>query len=62
MESTLLIENAALRLGVSRRTVYYWIRDGKLLTVRRGISQRVTLESVEKALTEAMPMGGAYSS
>ena len=41
------IDHAAELLGVSRRTVYNRIRDGRLHTVRTlGGSQRVTLESV----------------
>jgi excisionase family DNA binding protein len=41
------IEQAAGLLGVSRRTVYYRIRDGRLRTIRTlGGSQRVLLESV----------------
>ncbi len=42
------IDHAAVLLGVSRRTVYYRIRDGRLRTVRTlGGSQRVVLESLE---------------
>src|SRR5207248_2379140 len=41
------VDEAATLLGVSRRTVYYRIRDGKLRTVRTRGSQRVLLESVE---------------
>jgi len=42
------IEQAAALLGVSRRTVYYRIRDGRLRTIRTlGGSQRVLLDSVE---------------
>jgi len=33
MAQSLLIDQAAARLGVSRRTVYYWIREGRLRTV-----------------------------
>ena len=34
-------------LGISRRTVYYWIRDGRLRTIRTPMgSQRVLMESV----------------
>ena len=45
-ERSVLIEEAARRLGVSRRTVYYRIRDGLLQTIRtRGGSQRVLLSS-----------------
>ena len=43
------IEQAAQLLGVSRRTVYYRIRDGRLRTIRtRGGSQRVLMNSVEE--------------
>ena len=42
------IEQAAQLLGVSRRTVYYRIRDGRLRTIRSiGGSQRVLVDSVE---------------
>ena len=38
-------------LGVSRRTVYYRIREGRLRTIRTlGGSQRVLVESVDEAL------------
>ena len=41
------IDHAAQLLGVSRRTVYYRIREGRLRTVRTlGGSQRVLLESL----------------
>src|SRR5262245_36269827 len=41
------IDHAAELLGVSRRTIYNRIRDGRLQTVRTlGGSQRVTVESV----------------
>ena len=43
------IEQAAQILGVSRRTVYYRIRDGRLRTIRTlGGSQRVLLDSVDE--------------
>lgn len=43
------IEQAAQLLGVSRRTVYYRIRDGRLRTIRTlGGSQRVLTDSVEQ--------------
>jgi excisionase family DNA binding protein len=39
---------AAALLGVSRRTIYYRIREGRLLTIRTlGGSQRVLLDSVQ---------------
>ncbi len=48
---SVLIEDAAVLLGVSRRTVYYWIRDGRLETVRtHGGSQRVLMQSIARAL------------
>ncbi len=43
------IEQAAQLLAVSRRTVYYRIRDGRLRTIRTlGGSQRVLMDSVEE--------------
>jgi hypothetical protein len=47
-ERSFLIDDAARLLGVSRRTVYYRIRQGLLLTIRaRCGSQRVLLSSME---------------
>ena len=47
------IEQAAQLLGVSRRTVYYRIRDGRLRTIRTiGGSQRVLMDSVEEMRAE----------
>lgn len=44
------IDHAAELLGVSRRTVYNRIRDGRLLTIRTlGGSQRVLVESLAHA-------------
>jgi excisionase family DNA binding protein len=41
------IDQAAQLLGVSRRTVYYRIREGRLRTIRTlGASQRVLVDSV----------------
>ena len=46
------IEDAAQILRVSRRTIYYCIRDGRLQTIRTlGGSQRVLLESIEGMLS-----------
>ena len=56
---SLLIEDAALVLGVSRRTVYYRIREGRLETLRtRGGSQRVLLSSIERLLHEGRRVSG----
>ena len=42
------IDQAAQFMGVSRRTVYYRIREGRLRTVRTlGGSQRVLVESLQ---------------
>lgn len=42
------LDHAAEILGVSRRTIYNRIREGRLATVRTmGGSQRVLLDSVE---------------
>ena len=47
-EKSLLIDAAAQSLGVSRRTIYYRIREGRLQTVRaRCGSQRVLVASIE---------------
>jgi len=46
---SLLIDDAAVALGVSRRTVYYRIREGRLQTIRtRCGSQRVLVSSIEE--------------
>jgi len=46
------IDQAAGLIGVSRRTIYYRIREGRLLTVRTiGGSQRVLLSSLQAART-----------
>jgi len=51
MAQSLLLDQAAELLGVSRRTVYYRIRDGRLRTIRaRCGSQRVLVESIEELL------------
>jgi len=44
------LDHAAELLGVSRRTIYNRIRDGRLQTIRTaGGSQRVLLDSVSSA-------------
>jgi excisionase family DNA binding protein len=43
------IDQAAELLGVSRRTVYNRIREGRLMTIRTlGGSQRVLIESLAR--------------
>ena len=55
MPRSVLLEQAAELLGVSRRTVYYRIREGRLRTVRTmNGSQRVLLESIAELLSEEM--------
>jgi excisionase family DNA binding protein len=50
-DRSLLIDDAAVLLGVSRRTVYYRISQGHLETVRTRVgSQRVLLTSIERLL------------
>jgi excisionase family DNA binding protein len=50
---SLLIDQAAAFLGVSRRTIYYRIREGRLRTVRtRCGSQRVLLASLQEQVGE----------
>jgi excisionase family DNA binding protein len=56
------LEHAAQLLGVSRRTIYNRIRDGRLRTVRTlGGSQRVLLDSVHLVRSQAA-VGAARSS
>ena len=56
-ERSLLIDDAAQILRVSRRTVYYRIREGRLRTIRtRCGSQRVLLTSIEALLREEAAM------
>jgi excisionase family DNA binding protein len=51
------LDHAAELLGVSRRTIYNRIRDGRLQTIRTlGGSQRVLLGSVQDNLTDAMAL------
>jgi excisionase family DNA binding protein len=55
MPDSLLVDHAAQLLGVSRRTVYYRIREGRLRTMRtRCGSQRVLMESIVEYM-----LGGA---
>ena len=52
-DRSFLIEDAARLMGVSRRTVYYWIREGRVETIRaRGGSQRVLQSSIERLRRE----------
>jgi excisionase family DNA binding protein len=59
MARSVLLEKAAELLGVSRRTIYYRIRDGRLRTVRTvGGSQRVLVDSIEVLLRAEMEARG----
>ncbi len=49
------LDHAAQILGVSRRTVYNRIREGRLQTIRTlGGSQRVLLDSVQDVRTRTV--------
>ena len=51
------LDHAAGLLGVSRRTIYNRIRDGRLQTIRTlGGSQRVLLDSVHNHRSPAADM------
>jgi excisionase family DNA binding protein len=53
------IEQAAQLLGVSRRTVYNRIRDGKLQTIRTlGGSQRVLMTSLDEIRRPILMLAG----
>ena len=59
-ERSFLIDDAARLLGVSRRTVYYRIREGRLLTIRAKCgSQRVLLSSIEALMRGHQEAGTA---
>jgi excisionase family DNA binding protein len=47
MSASVSLLNAAAILGVTRRSVYSYIRAGRLRTVRVGLSQRVLAESLQ---------------
>ena len=50
---SLSIEQATQALRVSRRTLYYWIKRGRLQTVRTSMgSQRVLVASVKAGWME----------
>jgi len=54
------LDQACQILQVSRRTVYNWIRDGRLRTIRTlGGSQRVLVESVRQAAGRVQDAMGA---
>jgi len=58
LRSVFIMEAAAL-LGVSRRTVYYRIKAGRLMTVRTPCgSQRVLVESIQALLSAEAARSG----
>jgi excisionase family DNA binding protein len=60
MLRSVFVDDAAEMLRVSRRTVYYRIREGRLRTIRTlGGSQRVLLDSIEALLRESAGPGPA---
>jgi excisionase family DNA binding protein len=55
------LDHAAQLLGVSRRTIYNRIRDGRLQTIRtKGGSQRVLLDSVQVVRSHAADRPSSY--
>jgi excisionase family DNA binding protein len=60
---SLLIPDAAAALGVSRRTIYYRIQEGRLQTIRtRCGSQRVLMSSIEALRAEMLAEDGTSRS
>jgi excisionase family DNA binding protein len=54
---------AAVMLHVSIRTVYYWIREGRLRTIRTlNGSQRVLVDSIRESACGTSESRGAVSS
>ena len=63
MGRSVFVEGAAALLGVSRRTVYYRIREGRLRTFRtRCGSRRILIESIEALLREQAAKRAARAS
>jgi excisionase family DNA binding protein len=57
------LDHAAELLGVSRRTIYNRIREGRLQTIRTlGGSQRVLIDSVQEDRSQAADMPPRHSS
>ncbi len=57
MPKSVFVKEAAALLGVSRRTVYYRIKEGRLRTLRTACgSQRVLVDSISDLLREGRPM------
>ena len=53
---SVFVDDAAAMLKISRRTVYYRIREGRLRTIRTpGGSQRVLVESIAALLRDRPP-------
>ena len=53
---SVLLDQAVLMLGVSKRTVYYRIRQGRLQTIRtRCGSQRVLIASIHDLVRSQTP-------
>lgn len=52
MPHSVFVNEAADLLGVSRRTIYYRIHEGRLRTVRSGNSQRVLVDSIYALMRE----------
>ncbi|MDO8836797.1 MAG: helix-turn-helix domain-containing protein [Vicinamibacterales bacterium] len=52
MPRSLSMAQASTLLGISRRTIYYWIKEGRLQTVRTPLgSQRVLTHSMKSIWT-----------
>lgn len=48
MEKLYKLQEVAEVLGVTRRTLYTWIKDGKLETVKVGREHRVPEEALKR--------------
>ena len=61
MVQTVFINTAAALLGVSRRTIYNYIKSGRLDTVRTpNGSQRVTIDSLLRASVGSCAIPGDH--
>jgi len=55
------VKQVAEKIQVTKRTVYDWIRQGKLQAYRAGRQYRITDEQLEAFLTQKKEQGGVCS-
>ena len=51
-ERILTMTDAARAIGISRRTLYYWVARGEVATVRKSGAMGIRREEVERITTQ----------